>query len=78
MLVEIQTSDEEAVFASLLATARAFEEVAAESSVEALELLMMTPGKKRAGQFEIDADAARVLSEGILSPADFFMQYVQG
>ena len=77
VLVEIQTSDEEAVFAALLATARAFEDVAADASISALELLMMTPGKKRAGQFEIEADASRVLNEGVLSPADFFMQYVQ-
>ncbi len=77
VLIEIQTSDEAAVFAALLATARAFSEVVPGSPLTTLELLMVTPGQKRAGQFEIGEDAARVLNEGALSPADFFMQYVE-
>ena len=75
VLVELITNDQDAVFEGLVALSRAFERLG--PGVEVLEVLMITNRRARAGQFAIDAENAPLLAQRRVSPADFFVTYVQ-
>lgn len=78
-LVEITTSSESAVFRALQVGANAVLHVRDRFPQKAasLELLMLTPGRERAGQFVLTPDMAESLVSKRVSLVSFFLDNVQ-
>ena len=78
LLLDFTTNTDTEVFAALLASAAALSETRQlYPSLEALELIMSTSSRTRAAQFVLRPPAAEMLIQGVVSPADFFLQNVQ-
>lgn len=79
LLAEVTAASEASVFRSLEVAAEAL--LAAHESypqrIEAMELLLTTPDRERAGQFVLDPDLARELVGGGAEVSRFFVQHVQ-
>lgn len=78
VLVEATTSSEAAVFRALAVAATALARLRQDGGeVEAVELLMTTPGGERAGQFVLTPELAGDLLERRVDVATFFLAHVQ-
>lgn len=79
--IELVAGTESAVFAALTGTARVLLEIRAThpDAVEAVELLMRVhpSGDNRSGQFQLTPELAELLVSGGLTPAAFFLRYVE-
>lgn len=77
VLVDIVTATRGDVLEALQESARALLDItSAHPEIEALELAMATQSRSRAGQFVLTPEDARSLSEGTISPEDFFVAKV--
>ncbi|HEX4951909.1 MAG TPA: hypothetical protein VF017_00735 [Thermoanaerobaculia bacterium] len=78
-LVELKTDSEAAVFDALRAVAAALVDVKNrhEGKVSSLDVLMLSNGRERAGQFELTLDKAEDLAYKKIEPAEYFLAYVQ-
>jgi hypothetical protein len=78
VLVEATTSSEAAVFRALAVAATALARLRQDGGgVDAVELLMTTPGGERAGQFALTPELAGDLLERRVDVATFFLAHVQ-
>ena len=80
LLAEVTTPSEAAVFRALLATASgllAVREQHGTAALEAIELVMLTPQRARAGQFVLTPDQASGLLGRQLDVSDFYVANVQ-
>jgi hypothetical protein len=79
ILVELTTSSEASVFQSLTAGAGALLRLRERfpQTVEAVELLMKTPSREKAGQFVLTPDVAAALAAKKLDAPAFFVANVQ-
>jgi hypothetical protein len=79
VFVDLTTNSEAAVFRALTATAEAMSQLAAQglAQVQALELLMATDRRQRAGQFLITPDNAAELTSRQLDAPSFFVKYTE-
>jgi hypothetical protein len=79
VLIEVTTGSEASVFQSLTAGANALLRVRDRfpQAVEALEMVMKTPTRERAGQFVLTPDAATALVAKKIDPPAFFVANVQ-
>ncbi len=77
-LLEITTNSEAAVFRALTVSSNALLHVRRSNpAVEALELLLLTPTKERAGQFVLTPELAAELAAKKVEVAAFFVSNVQ-
>jgi hypothetical protein len=67
---------EEAVFNTLAATARVLAELATKGKPVTIDIVMTTSGGESAGSFEMNPDQARLIVNGSLTAADYFIQNV--
>jgi hypothetical protein len=67
---------EEAVFNTLSATARVLTDLASKGKAMSLEIVLTTSGGDAAGSFEMSPDQARLIVNGSLTPADYFIANV--
>ena len=67
---------EEAVFNILSASARAISDLAARGKAEPIEILLTTSSGDTGGTFEMTAEQARLLVNGELAVADYFIRNV--
>ena len=78
ILVEAVTENKGAVFDDLEGACKAFVLLAEElPGLDALELLMHTGARSRAGQFVLSRENAPLLANGRISVADFFVEHVE-
>jgi hypothetical protein len=79
VLLDITANSEGAVFNALQVAARSLVELEAKSpgAVAAVELIMTTERRQRAGQFLLTPERARELAEKKLDATAFFMRYVE-
>lgn len=78
ILVEVITESEGAVLQNLTAVCRTFVDFHRQRpAVNAIEVLMQTGGRSRAGQFVLTEENAPLLASGRLSASDFFLEHVQ-
>jgi hypothetical protein len=78
-LVELRTATEAEVFEALRSVASAMIDLKSrfDAKVGAVEIVMVTPNRQRAGQFELSLDEAEALVDRRINPSDFFMAQVQ-
>ena len=78
-LIEVTTSSEQGVFRGLAIGANALLHIRDRfpNKIGALELLLVTPTKERAGQFVLTPDLASDLVAKKVEPKDFFVEHVQ-
>lgn len=67
---------EEAVFNTLSATARALADLASKGRAITMEIVLTTSGGETGGSFEMNPDQARLIVNGSLTPADYFIKNV--
>jgi len=67
---------EEAVFNTLAATARVLADLANKGKALTIDIVMTTSGGESAGAFEMNPDQARLIVNGSLTAADYFIQNV--
>jgi hypothetical protein len=67
---------EEAVFNTLAATARVLADLANKGKSLTIDIVLTTSGGESAGAFEMDPDQARLIVNGSLTAADYFIQNV--
>lgn len=67
---------EEAVFNTLAAAARVLAELAGKGKPLSIDIVMTTSGGESAGSFEMNPDQARLIVNGSLTAADYFIQNV--
>jgi len=67
---------EEAVFNTLAATARVLAELATKGKPLSIDIVMTTSSGDSAGSFEMNPDQARLIVNGSLTAADYFIQNV--
>jgi archaellum component FlaF (FlaF/FlaG flagellin family) len=67
---------EEAVFNTLSATARALADLASKGRAITMEIVLTTSGGEAGGSFEMNPDQARLIVNGSLTPADYFIKNV--
>jgi hypothetical protein len=79
LLVEVTTGSEGSVFQSLTASANALMQLRERfpQAVEAIELLMKTPAREKAGQFVLTPELAIALVSKKVEPPAFFIANVQ-
>lgn len=78
IFLQLQTNNEKEVFQALRVSANTYELVKKmDGSVEALEVLMMTATKNRAGQFLLNHENTPLLVNQKMSVSDFFVEFVQ-
>ena len=79
ILVDIVTNSEASVFRALEASAKALETMAEQrpADVAALEILMKTDRRVRAGQFLMTVERAKELNHSQIDPQQFFLRYVE-
>ncbi len=77
LFLELVTDSRQAVMDQLAALCDAFAEVTATSSYQRLEVLMLTSQRSRAGQFVLSRENVPLLANELLSPSEFFLQFVQ-
>jgi hypothetical protein len=76
--IEVTTSTAGEAFAALTSLAQTIVALSNErNDVEALEVLLRTPQRTRAGQFVLDKDNVRDLVSGRIPPSEFFVRFVQ-
>lgn len=75
--VLVTANTEEAVFNALNATARALSDPASRGSALTLTIVLTTSSGESAGRLEMSPDQARLLVNGQISAADFFVKYVE-
>jgi hypothetical protein len=76
-LLEITTNSEASIFRSLEASAQVLIQLRQQRRVGALELLLMTAARDRAGQFVITPELAGELADKRADTAAFFVRHVQ-
>lgn len=78
-LLEIATNSEAAVFKGLKESANALIQARGSfpGQLEALELVMVTDARVRAGQFVLTPELATLLASGEIEPTAFFLRYVE-
>jgi hypothetical protein len=67
---------EEAVFNTLSATARALADLSAKGRAITMDIVLTTSGGESGGSFEMNPDQARLIVNGSLTPADYFIKNV--
>ncbi len=77
VLVEAIADSEGAVFRSLEQACLAYLALNATGRAPAIELLLQTAGRERAGQFLLTAENAPLLANGTMTAADFFVEHVR-
>ena len=79
LFIEVITNDEDMVFALLKATSEVFLSLdqAQKGVPETVELLLLSGGRERAGQFAIDRVRAEELTSEAITVQRFFLQYVE-
>ena len=78
ILVEVVTDSKGAVLRALEAACKALLQIRARyEEITAIELLMQTSSRERAGQFLLTPNNAPLLAEGRLTAIDFFVEHVQ-
>ena len=78
LLVEITTDAAGEVYDALRSVSIIFEDLRRQQlPIGAVELLLQTANRSRAGQFVLSADNAPLLAKGRMSPEAFFVEYVQ-
>ncbi len=78
LLVEITTDAPGEVFNALTSVSIAFEDMRSQDlPLLAVELLLQTSNRSRAGQFVLSSDNAPLLAKGRMAPEAFFVEYVQ-
>ncbi len=77
LMVEITADGRAEVFGQLEALSEAHGLATEQGSYRALEVLMLTKHRTRSGQFVLTQENVPLLANGILTPAEFFVQYVQ-
>ncbi len=78
LLLDLTTNSSVEVFKALAACAEALSATRSEHpNLEAVEIIMSTTERSRAGQFLLIPDAAEALRAEQLSPAEFFVENVQ-
>ena len=79
IFVEVTTASEASVFRALEVAAETLLAVREEHGgrVSALELLLATPDRQRAGQFVLTPEMARELAEDEVQVAEFFVEHVE-
>jgi hypothetical protein len=70
------TNTEEAVFNTLSASARALADLASRGGASGLEIVLTTSSGEPAGSFEMTAEQARLLVNGSIPVADYFVKNV--
>ncbi len=78
-LVELKTDSEAAVLDGLRSVAAALVDVKSRHAgkLNSLDVLMLSNGRDRAGQFELTIDKAEDLAYKKIDPAEYFLAYVQ-
>jgi hypothetical protein len=77
-LVEITTNSEAAIFRALESAAAVLLELRQRGAgVSALELLMMSSSRERAGQFTLTPELAAELADDRMEASAFFVRHVQ-
>jgi len=69
-------NSEEAVFNTLAATARVLAELASKGKELTIDIVLTTSSGESAGSFEMNPDQARLIVNGSLTAADYFLQNV--
>jgi hypothetical protein len=78
VFLDVTTDTEGAVFRALEMCARSLLAMRQRhGNLEALEVLLRTSSRSRAGQFLLDPENSTALTKGRLSTHDFFVRYVQ-
>ena len=78
VLVEVVTDSKTEVLRALEATCKAMLQLQERyEEIEAVELLMQTAGRDRAGQFLLTSSNAPLLAESRITAIDFFVEHVQ-
>lgn len=78
VFIELVAGNEEEVFAALESLAQITVEVRQRyPQIEGLEVLMTSTSRSRAGQFLFTSQNAPLLVNNRMTPADFFLEYVQ-
>ena len=77
LMVEITADGRFEVFNQLKALGEAYSLATQRSPYQALEVLMLTKNRTRSGQFVLTQENAPLLADELLTPSEFFLQYVQ-
>ena len=78
LLVEIATDTPGDVFGALTSVSIAYEDLRSQQlPLTAIELVLQTSNRSRAGQFVLSTDNAPLLAKGRMAPETFFVEYVQ-